>query len=98
MILRSAFWLAVGFALVAPHGTNFGQAAAQLRDQAIASGTQAATQIIVSQVLEGPAARTVATGLLPQAAPAPAVPVPAVRPPDAAPSYVFPRPRPAALG
>ena len=92
MILRSAFWLAVGFAIVAPHGTNLGQAAAQLRDQAIASGTEAATQIIVSQVLDTPVARA-AAGKLPGSTP------PAVHSSEEAmPTFVFPRPRPAALG
>ena len=92
MILRSAFWLAVGFAIVAPHGTNLGQAAAQFRDQAIASGTQAATQIIVSQVLDEPVARA-AVGRLPTST------QPAIHATeDAPPTYVFPRPRPAALG
>ncbi len=92
MILRSAFWLAVGFALVAPHGTNFGQAAAQLRDQAMETGTQAATQIIVSQVLSEPVAKA-ALGKLPTSTQPVAQPVQSVTP-----NYVFPRPRPAALG
>jgi hypothetical protein len=92
MILRSAFWLAIGFAIVAPHGTNLGQAAAQLRDQAIASGTEAATQIIVSQVLDTPVARA-AVGMLPTST------QPAVHSvQDATPTFVFPRSRPAALG
>ena len=95
MILRSAFWLAVGFALVAPHGTNLGQAAAQLRDQAIATGTQAATEIVVSQVLSEPVANAnaiVATRL-------PTSRQPVVHSmPESPVDYVFPRPRPAALG
>ena len=49
-VLRSAFWLVVGFLVVAPHGTDFGAAASQVKDQAITAGTQAAEQIIVSQV------------------------------------------------
>ena len=92
MILRSAFWLAVGFAIMAPHGTNLGQAAAQLRDQAIATGAQAATQIVVSQVLSEPVAGSVAARL-------PTSRQPVVHPmQDATADYVFPRPRPAALG
>ena len=51
MIIRSAFWLCVGFALVAPHGTDFGAAAAQVRDQAITAGTQAVAQIVVDRAL-----------------------------------------------
>src|SRR3569833_1785744 len=49
-VLRSAFRLVVGFLVVAPHGTAFGAAASQVKDQAITAGTQAAEQIIVSQV------------------------------------------------
>jgi hypothetical protein len=49
-ILRSAFWLTVGFFLVAPHGTDFGAAATSLRDQAVEVGIEAGTQLVVSQV------------------------------------------------
>ena len=39
-ILRSAFWLTVGFLVMAPHGTDFGAMATSLKDQAIASLAQ----------------------------------------------------------
>jgi len=87
-VIRSAFWLAVGFALVAPHGTDFGAAASQAKDQAVAAGTQAAEQLIVGQVLNSAFSKpaTVSTG--PAAAPVQV---------SATASYVVPRMRPAAL-
>ena len=93
MILRSAFWLTIGFFLVAPHGTDFGAAASQVRDQALAAGTQAATQIIVSQINADPLGKLIATRL--------ATSTPSVAPPmqdSTTAAFVFPRPRPAAMG
>ena len=92
MILRSAFWLVVGFALVAPHGTNFAATATQVKEQAITAGTEAITQIIVSQVFSDPAARAVA-GKLTRT---PSVALPMQDSTTSA--YVFPRLRPAAMG
>ena len=93
MIIRSAFWLCVGFALVAPHGTDFGAAAAQVRDQAMTAGTQAVAQIVLDQTLDQRALTTIGAKLVSSA---PSV-VHAVQDlPTAA--FVFPRPRPAAMG
>jgi hypothetical protein len=89
-VIRSAFWLAIGFALVAPHGTDFGAVASQVKDQAMATGTQAAEQLIVGQILTSAAspATDSIVSFKPAAAP---VRVAAATP------YVFPRTRPAAL-
>ena len=92
MILRSAFWLAVGFAFMAPHGTDFGAAAKNVKDQVLAAGAEAATQIVVGEVFRTPAAETIANRLSP---------IPSVARPMqdlATPTFVFPRPRPAAMG
>jgi len=48
--LRSAFWLMVGFLLVAPHGTDFGATATALKDQAVEAGLKAGQELIVSQI------------------------------------------------
>lgn len=93
MIIRSAFWLCVGFALVSPHGVDFGAAAAQVRDQAIQTGTQAVAQIVVDQALNERTAKAVATKLL---SPNPAVVLPMQD--SSTPAFVFPRTRPAAMG
>jgi hypothetical protein len=95
MILRSAFWLTVGFMVMAPHGTDLGAVAAQARDQAISAGTQAAEQIVVSQVLTNPdVAKTMVRKLASSQSPS------AVLPMQDSPAqpFVFPRPRPAAMG
>ena len=52
-VLRSAFWLIVGFLLVAPHGTDFGASATALKDQAVEAGIEAGQQLIVSQITAG---------------------------------------------
>lgn len=93
MIFRSAFWLCVGFALVAPHGTDFGATAVQVRDQALQRGTQAVAQIIVDQALNEDTVRTVAAKLM---STPPSVAHPMQDTPMA--PFVFPRPRPAAMG
>lgn len=49
-IFRSAFWLVVGFMVVAPHGTDFGAAANGLRDRAVEAGIEAGSQIVMTQV------------------------------------------------
>ena len=49
-LLRSAFWLTMGFLLVAPHGTDFGATATALKDQAVETGIAAGQQLIVSQI------------------------------------------------
>ena len=85
-ILRSAFWLTVGFVLVAPHGTDFGAAATSLRDQAVEAGSQ----LVVSQIN----AHTL-PALIELATPAHADKT--VQQSPVGPT-VLPRPRPAALG
>ena len=93
MILRSAFWLCVGFALVAPHGTNFAATASQVRDQALAAGADAVTQIVVSQVFAEPAA----TAAVKKLSPIPSV-ASTMQDSSTVVVPVFPRPRPAAMG
>jgi hypothetical protein len=92
MIIRSAFWLCVGFVLVAPHGTDFGAAATQVRDQAIVAGSQAVTQIVVDQALGSEAAKVVTASLVSPRSVLRSVPRSSI------PAFVFPRPRPAAMG
>ena len=92
MIIRSAFWLCVGFALVAPHGTDFGAAAAQVRDQAMMAGTQTGAQIVVDQARNETTLKTLGAKL---ASAPPAVVHPVQQQPSA---FVFPRPRPLGLG
>ena len=89
-IFRSAFWLAVGFAVVAPHGTDFGAAASTLRDQAVEAGIEAGSQIVVSQVTAQavPVLIDIATSTQPRVSNQQSLVGPAV----------FPRLRPAALG
>jgi hypothetical protein len=89
-ILRSAFWLTIGFFLVAPHGTDFGAAATSLRDQAVEVGLEAGSQLVVSQInaqtlpaLIELATPTRAQNTIQQSPVGPTV---------------LPRPRPAALG
>lgn len=88
-LLRSAFWLTIGFMLVAPHGTDFGAAASQLRDKAVGAGVEAGSQLIASQLQSSTLpdlleivlpAEMVSERVLPANLPA------------------FPRPKPAALG
>lgn len=98
MILRSAFWLCIGFALVAPHGTNLAATASQVRDQALAAGADAVTQIVVSQVFSSqdvtaPVSRAAAKRL--SAIPSVASPM---QDSSTVVVPVFPRPRPAAMG
>ena len=83
-VLRSAFWLVIGFLLVAPHGTDFGaRAATALEAQAVEAGVAVGRQLVVSQLT----GRSALPDLFLSAAPAPS---PA--------GAVLPRPRPAALG
>ena len=94
-ILRSAFWLAIGFALVAPHGTNLGAAAGSIGQQAVAAGVQIGQQLIVSQ-LTGPLAAAAQPKPSIDQSSAPSVGLPMQDSPT--PPFVFPRPRPAAMG
>jgi hypothetical protein len=49
-VFRAAFWLTVGFLLVAPHGTDFGATATALKDQAVETGVKAGQELIVKQI------------------------------------------------
>lgn len=94
MIFRSAFWLTVGFMVMAPHGTDFGAIASSAKDQAIGAGAQAAEQIIVSQVLTNANVAKAVVRKLSVTSPSADLPMQDLP----APSFVFPRPRPAAMG
>jgi hypothetical protein len=100
MIFRSAFWLTVGFLMVAPHGTDFGAIASHTRDQVVSAGTDAAEQLIVSQILADQTltksvARSVVTRLV-SSSTSPSADLPMQD--STAATFVFPRPRPAAMG
>jgi hypothetical protein len=100
MILRSAFWLTVGFLVVAPHGTDFGAIASQTRDQVMTAGTQTARQLIVSQIAaDQTLTKTVAAVVIDKLASSSSTPS-AVHPMQVSPAapFVFPRSRPAAMG
>ncbi len=88
-LLRSAFWLTVGFMLVAPHGTDFGGTATALTEQAVETGIAASQQLVVSQL-----ARTAPP-------PLPSQPLAALETTflaaDTASLPALPRPRPASL-
>ena len=88
-VFRAAFWLIVGFLLVAPHGTDFGATAAALKTQAVEAGISAGEQLIVSQITK----ESRLPELLVSAAAA------SLDTTFVAPTYVtvLPRPRPAAL-
>ncbi|MEO6014132.1 MAG: hypothetical protein ABIQ30_11195 [Devosia sp.] len=88
-LFRSAFWLVVGFLVVAPHGTDFGATAASLTNQALSAGVQAGEQLIVSQMTS----TSRLPNLLLSASQSVDLPMNA-----SAESSVFPRPRPAKLG
>jgi hypothetical protein len=95
MLLRSAFWLTVGFMVMAPHDTDFGAAATSLKDQAVAAGLKAGENLLVSQVLgKSPAAGAVLETLSSSSFPSAGDPMHA----SPAGSFVFPRHRPAAMG
>jgi len=89
-LFRSAFWLIVGFILVAPHGTEFGATATMLKDQAVTAGIKAGQQIIVSQITN---ANRLPDLLL--SVSTPSVDIPMQVSPTA--PFVLPRPRPAAM-
>jgi hypothetical protein len=93
-VVRSAFWLAIGFVLVAPHGTDFGAAAAAVKDQAVSSGMQAGAQLVASQIFASTSAPKAALVVLQSSTPS--VDLPMQDSPTV--PFVFPRPRPAAMG
>lgn len=89
-VLRSAFWLTVGFLLVAPHGTDFGAAATALKDQAVEAGIEAGEQLIVSQITASSRLPDLMVSVVAASLDTtPSAPIVAT---------VLPRPRPAALG
>jgi hypothetical protein len=101
MILRSAFWLTVGFFVVAPHGTDLGAQASAVKDQVISSSAQAAEQLIVSQILgDQTMVRTVSKAVVAKLsssiASSPSVAHPMQDSSTA--TFVFPRHRPVAMG
>jgi hypothetical protein len=87
-VLRSAFWLTIGFLVISPHDTSIGAVASTLKDQAIAAGVETGKDLLVQQVLAD-----ASTKLFPNT-PSAALPMQDL---PAAP-FVFPRPRPAAMG
>jgi hypothetical protein len=92
-VLRSAFWLTIGFLIVAPHGAaDLGATATALKDEAVTAGLAAGQRLIVSQI----AAPDRLPDFLLSAASVPS----ADRPMQVSPSsqIVVPRPRPPALG
>lgn len=90
-LFRSAFWLTVGFLVVAPHGTDFGAAASAVKNQAIAAGLDAGQRLIVSQI----GGTAYSSSALLDVLNSPSVALPMQESTTAA---VFPRPRPAAMG
>lgn len=88
-LFRSAFWLTIGFLVVAPHGTNFGAVASDAKDQAIAASIDAG-QMMVSQIITKSYS---SSALLDVRSPSVAIPMQ-----DSTATAVFPRPRPAAMG
>ena len=89
-IFRSAFWLVIAFMVLAPHGTDFGAAANNLRHQAVDAGIEAGSRIVMTQVTAQalPALIELATSTEPRLT---------NRQSPAGPA-VFPRLRPVALG
>lgn len=90
-VLRSAFWLTIGFLLVAPHGTDFGAAATTLKNQAVEASLRAGEQLIVNQITAPGRLPDLLVSVTKASAELPALYLlsPA--------QTVFPRPRPAAL-
>ena len=88
-LFRSAFWLVIGFLIVAPHGTDFGAAATSIKNQAVSAGVQAGEQLIVSQIASNGRLPT----LLLSASQSVELPMQSLTV-----SSVFPRPRPKTLG
>lgn len=90
-ILRSAFWLTIGFMVMAPHGTDFGAMATSIKDQAIASAAGAGEELISGQIQ-----KYASTVLIDVTSTPSTVDLPMQVSPMA--PAVFPRYRPAAMG
>lgn len=93
-IFRSAFWLTIGFIVVAPHGTDFGATATSIKNQAVATATDAGQQLIAGQILPK---KYASSALLDVTG---SIVSPAALPMQYSPTapFVFPRSRPAAMG
>src|SRR5690606_9070775 len=52
-VFRAAFWLTVGFLLVAPHGTDLGATMTTLTGRAVEAGVNASGDLIASQAASG---------------------------------------------
>ncbi len=89
-VLRSAFWLTLGFLVMAPYGTDFGAAATILKDEAISAGLEAGQQAIAQHVFD--------PKRLPDILLSSAASVESATLPSSAILAVFPHRRPAALG
>jgi hypothetical protein len=89
-LIRSAFWLTVGFILVAPHGTDFGAAANAVKDQAITAGQQ----MVMGQLIAS--ATPDLTDSFPVVSNTPSVDLPMQDSPKR--QVPFPRPRPDWMG
>jgi hypothetical protein len=89
-ILRAAFWLTVGFLLVAPHGTDLGATATALKDQAVEAGIEAGKDLVVSQITTSARLPDLLVSVAHASLDTTYVVTPTV-------ATVLPRPRPAAL-
>lgn len=97
-LLRSAFWLTIGFILVAPRDADLGQVARTLSTDAVAAGQQ----LIVGEILKTECStlqcvggKAVLTSLVAPTSPSAVAPVV----PDAPnPMVPIPRPRPDRMG
>ena len=93
-LLRSAFWLVIAFAVMAPKGVDLGATLADYKEQAISAGLQAGQDIIVSQILASETAGSAALAGLLSSPPSVDLPMQ-----DSAKALVpFPRPRPDWMG
>ncbi len=90
-LLRSAFWLTIGFILVAPRDTDLGQVARSLSTDAVAAGQQLIVGEILKtecRTLECAGGKAVLTSLVAPNSP------PVVAPASDAASLLVPIPRP----
>jgi len=91
-VLRCAFWLTIGFLIVAPHGAaDLGATATALKDEAVTAGLAAGQRLIVSQIATPDSLPDFLLSSPTAAAALPMQVSPSVQ-------IVVPRPRPAALG
>lgn len=92
-LLRSAFWLTIGFMIMAPHGTDLGAVVGKLKYEAV-TGAVSAGEDVVGQIL---ARKYASTSLIDVDASTPSTADLPMQDSPVAPA-VFPRPRPAAMG